>query len=434
MGFFSGDNHVVVPPRKKRTSTKPVFEYLPKTIAIPLKSMGSEKFDIFVEVGDYVKIGTKLAVRADHFIVPVFSSVSGVVTAIENRDHVSLKKTPHIVIENDFTDTMEEIPPWPVATRSEVCQTIRDLGIVGLGGAGFPAYIKYSNAQNVHTILLNGVECEPYISVDELYMKKSPQLLLEGLLLFMKAADAKKGIIAIKTGKPELYGILSDCLHSHFPTCNIEIYQVPNIYPIGWERALIKQVLELEYDRLPSEVGVIVNNTTSAINLAQSVKTNLPMYERYVTLSGEGFANPQNIKVRVGTILGEVVNEIGGYTNDVPENFRLVAGGPFMGGSIVTDDVAITAASNSFLCLPNYEIDPMPCLRCGKCIGRCPSGLQPVQITRETKLKNVEQLKKLAVLNCISCGTCTYVCPSFINVTESMNKAKRFYNTEINRV
>jgi len=188
-------------------------------------------------------------------------------------------------------------------------------------------------------------------------------------------------------------------------------------------------VLGKEYNRLPGEIGVLVSNTTTAITFAESVKTGLPMYKRFVTLSGDGFKNPQNINVRIGTMLSEVVAATGGYIDGVPTEFtRLIVGGSFMGNSFVTDEVAIFPICNAFLCLSGEGmLDVRPCMRCGRCIACCPSGLQPEQIAKATKEKDFDLLKILGVRKCMGCGSCTYVCPSHIDIADAVKKAKVSY-------
>lgn len=428
MGFFSGKSQIKVDGKKQLSNSKAVIEYLePKSVAIPLKNMGSESFEIHVEIGDKVKIGTKIATRNDHFTVPVFSSVSGVVTAIEKKAHVSLKPTLHIVIENDFKEEKEQlfegIADASLLEPSQITNYIKDLGVVGLGGSGFPTYIKYSKPEGIHTVLVNGIECEPYITADELSMKNNPTSLFEGVLIAMKAANAKNGIIAIKEGKPKLYELLSQTAKDYD---NIEVKQVRDVYPMGWERLLVREVFGRDYDKLPSEIGVIVNNATTLIELANSLKSGLPLYERIVTLSGEGYKNPVNVKVKIGTQLSEIVEVCGGYVDQVPTNSRLIAGGAFMGGCIISDAVSVTSYSNAFTSLVNTEHVADPCLRCGKCIEFCPTGLQPVQIAKAHQAKDYDLLELLAAVKCIECGSCTYICPSSIQVTESTRQAKRF--------
>lgn len=433
MGFFSGNNYIIANGKKELTNEKPVFEYTsPKIIAIPLKNMGSEAFDVHVNVNDYVKIGTKIATRNDHFTLPIFSSVSGKVVAIEKRNHVSLKKTVHIVIENDFKEeknqVFKSISDIHSISKEDITNYIKEYGVLGLGGAGFPTYVKYQDTKDISTVLINGVECEPYITADETIMKENANLLFEGTLLFMKACGASTGIIAIKKGKQVLFNTLLEYSKNYH---NIQLKQVRDIYPMGWERMLIKEVLNKSYNKLPSEIGVIVDNSTTAIEFVRSIKTGLPMHQRIVTLSGDGINNPQNVKVKVGTLLNEVIEAIGGYNSQLPKNCRLVAGGPFMGKSIITDNLAITSSSNAFIVLIDAKTRESACLRCGACIDNCPVGLQPIQIVKAYKAKSSDMLKKLCSFKCIECGTCSFVCPSSIQVTEETRKAKAFSLSQI---
>jgi len=442
VGFFSGPNQVIADNAKELTGSKPIMEYLkPKTVAIPLKHMKSEAFDVHVEVGDDVKIGTKIATRNDNFTVPLFSSVSGKVIAIEKRDHVTLKKANHIIIENNFLDEkeplFEPIADFRTLSRDDVVNYLKLDGHQGMSGDGYATYAKFEKVRHVRTVMLNGVECEPYITADEASMMNNADLLFEGLLLFIKGSGAKEGIIAIDRNRTDLAKILNETAKKysdHYTDQNIKIKIqvsfVPDTYPMGWERTLIEEVLGFTYDinKYPVDAGVLVFNTTTAIEFARTLKTGLPLYERVVTLSGEGLANPQNVRVRIGTILKEVIDETGGYIEGFdPKNARLIAGGPFMGSGIITDELSIPAATGAFLSLVNTEKEVLPCLRCGSCIEHCPVGIQPVQIAAAHKIRDLDFMEKLGTDRCIECGACTFACPSFIEVADSTSKAKNFY-------
>ena len=448
MGFFSGPNQVtpkdvVAKNAKELTCSKPIMEYLkPKTVAIPLKHMKSESFDIHVEVGDEVKIGTKIATRNDNFIVPLFSSVSGKVVAFEKRDHVSLKKANHIVIENNFLDEkeplFEPITDFDALSKEDIVKYLKLDGHQGMSGEGFASYAKFEKSRHVRTVMLNGVECEPYITADEVSIMNNVDLLFEGLLLFIKGAGAREGVIAVDRSRADLAKVLKESAQNysnHYTAdkkmkIKIEIGLVPDTYPMGWEHALVEELLDFTYDvnKLPADAGVLVFNTSTAIEFARTLRTGLPLYERIVTLSGEGLSNPQNVRVRIGTNLKEVIEEIGGYIKDLdPKNARLIAGGPFMGTGVITDDLSIPAATGAFLSLVNTEREILPCIRCGSCIEHCPVGIQPVQIAAAHKIRDIDMLEKLSPYRCNECGACTFACPSFIEVADSAIKAKNFY-------
>ena len=427
MGFFSGKGFVQIQSKKELTNTKQIKEFLnPETVAL---TMGPDPFEILVAVGDKVKIGTKIAHREAPFYVPIFASVSGTVTAIELRDHPSLKKTNHVVIENDFKEEEEplfagtDVSSLNTLSPEEIKERLKQLGVVGLGGAGFPAYVKFSKTDGIEQIIVNGVECEPYITSDEMGMKESSHLLVNGLLALTRAAGAKKGVIAIKEGKPELLAKLKE--HA---SGEIEVRTVPDVYPSGWEKFLVKNLTGKDYDRLPGEVGCIVMNSSTVIEFARSLTTGLPVHTRLVTISGEGVKDPSTVRIKIGTKLAEVIEKIGGYTDAVTKdskNSRLIAGGPLMGLPLTNDGVSIGTANNGFTSLPPTKRDELPCSRCGACVVNCPKGLQPIQILKAHKNKDTELLEKLGARECISCGICSFVCPSFIEVADAATRAKQ---------
>ena len=429
MWSLSGKNYIAVDGNKELTAERPILEYLnPKTVEIAIKHMASEKFDVHVEIGDQVKIGTLLATRKDQFDVPIFSSVSGTVKAVEKKDHVSNRRTNHLIIENDYQDeAIESAAPIKEISKlsaEEIRSLLKEKGVIGLSGSAFPTFEKFKEAKPVETIVLNGIESEPYLTSDEANMRESAELLFDGAYLLMKAAGALNVIIAITKSRRSLYEKLS-AYKSKYK--NISIKAMDDIYPMGWEKLLIRQAVGKSYEGDPSEAGVICINSSTAIEFARSIATGLPLYEKIVTLSGEGFQKPQNVKVRIGTNLSEVIEKIGGYTKEVgPKTARLVYGGPLKGNSIVTDDLAITPEASGFLSLLEVPMAEEPCSRCGDCVNHCPAGLQPIQIVNAFKNKDKPMLKNLGASACIDCGICTFVCPSAINLSKTTAKAKAF--------
>lgn len=418
MGFFSGKNHIEI---KGNKPSKLLNFTNPKLIAIPLKHMDSEGFDIHVQVGDSVKIGTNVATGNERFKIPLFSSVSGKVTAIEKRDHVSLKKSNHIVIENDFNDEKELLfePTENINSLSgeEIREFLKKESSLGLGSAGF-AYAKYRNAKNIHTVLLNGMEQEPCLSTCEFSMKADPQLLLEGARLLMTSVEAGECIIAMEENKTELINILEKMLKD-YPGISLKL--MPDIYPSAWDKLLINRIFNKDYKRLPLEIGIICDGVSAAIELARCIKTGLPMYEKIITLTGLGFKVPKNVTVRQGTILADIVQKTGGYMEGAK---RLLHGGYFTGSTVISQDLSVTFMSDGFVCLPDIIVEEQPCSRCGRCLDYCPMGLQPVQIVKAFKSKDKEAAGKLSPDKCIECGVCSYVCPSDRNVSDSVVKCK----------
>lgn len=390
-----------------------------KKVYIPLLACT----DILVNAGDYVKKGTMIAKRNDHFVVPIFSSVCGKVLGIEE---VELKHNPgqridHLVVENDGCEDFER-PFEPLdaekASVEELVTFMMNAGIVGCGGAGFPSYVKYRGAKGIHTLVINAVECEPFITADYRIMNNQVEDLLYGTKAMLKMSGAKEALIAIKTTKKDLIAKVNEALKGQDA---MKVVEVPDMYPMGWERTLIYEIFKKRYDRLPGEIGVIVNNATTAISFAEALKQGKPIIEKLITVSGDGVKNPSNVRVPVGVSVAEIVEQIGGYAQD---EVRVVAGGPMMGKTATSDEMVITTASNAITILKPDPVDTIACLRCGRCNDHCPAGILPVRINNAEEAGDVKLLAKLRADQCIECGMCTYVCPSKIEVTEGVRRGK----------
>jgi len=304
------------------------------------------------------------------------------------------------------------------ATREELITFMMNAGIVGCGGAGFPTYIKYRDAKDVHTLLINAVECEPYITADYKIINDQLDDLVYGVSTMLKMSEAKEAIIAIKKTKKDLIGKVNKALEGQ---SNIRVQEVPDQYPMGWERTLVYEIFKKRYNKLPGEVGVIVNNATTAIAFAEALKSGKPILEKICTFSGEGLNHPTNVKVPVGVTVKEIVEQIGGYA---AEEVIVVGGGPMMGRAQTNDEVVITTSSNAIIIVKPEPVDTIACLRCGRCNDHCPAGLLPVRINNAEAVGDVKLLQKLRADQCIECGMCTYVCPSKIEVTESVRRGK----------
>lgn len=418
MQLLTGKGCIHIPGHKELSLHQDIIKVeVPRFVYIPLVNGSATDFETCVQVGDEVSIGTLLAKRKSCDL-PLYSSVSGKVAAIEKRMHATKRMQTHIVIENDFKDQQSPLfTPQENLTEAEIVERMKILGLVGLGGSGFPTYIKYESVKDIDTILINGVECEPYLTADQTLMKKETKALFKGTRLLMKAAHAKKGIIAIKPHQD-----LIDAL-SAYQDDDVTIKIVKDVYPMGWERALVKEVLGRSYERLPAQAHCIVNNAATAISFAKSLETGLPLYERLICVSGDAIAHPGVYQVRLGTPVADVIKTAGGYCDD--EMGYLIAGGPMMGQAIMNDMFAIFSYMNGLTLLKKKEKPTLACLRCGSCITHCPMHLQPVAIMKAQKANDRERLSALEVSRCISCGMCSYVCPSGIEVTDYVAKAKR---------
>ncbi len=423
MAFLTGTMRKHVNGHKELTSHSDlVVVNAPNTVAIPLVNMGSSAVEVLVQEGDLVKVGTKVAVRNDHFSVPLFSSVSGKVKGIEKFMHASLTPVNHLVIENDGkyeVDAPLAVIDPKQTTVEQLVDFMMNAGIVGCGGAGFPTYIKYRGIKGIDTLVINAVECEPYITADYHVMKTSLEDLVVGVETMLKMCGAQKALVCIKQTKKDFIPKLIEAFKG---ATNIEVKAVPDVYPMGWERTLVYQVLKKRYDRLPSEVGVIVNNATTAIAFAHAMRTGMPIVNKIVTVSGNAVNTPANVQVPVGTSTKAVIEACGGYT---AEDVLLIAGGPMMGKSITNDIFVVTPSTNAITVMKNEAVNEVACLRCGKCSDHCPAGLQPVRLNTFEKLKDIDNLEASGVNECIECGLCTYICPSKIEVTEGIRRAKR---------
>ena len=389
-------------------------------VYFPTVAANNTPITVLVQPGDKVKAGQKIAERTD-FYVPIYSSVSGTVLEEETIFSTNVNKPiKHIVIESDGSNKQHK-PLKKVtleSTQEEIFAAIKEAGLVGLGGAGFPTYVKYNNPTNIHTLLVNGVECEPFLTTDYVAMSNDVESLLVGCELLMKASGATKAVIAIKVHKAAVKNAVKAKLAEH---PSIKLVEVPDKYPMGWERTLIKQVFKKTYDRLPSELGIIVNNGQTVIELAKVLLTGHPMTDRLVTVSGDAVANPTNVYVKIGTQAKELIEACGGLTS---EDANLIPGGPMCTKAVNNDVFPVVMQLGALTILQVRTFNEEPCLRCGSCIRHCPANLQPIEIRNALKAKDYDRLLKLDALSCVECGMCSYSCPSRIELTDAVKNAK----------
>lgn len=427
MNLLGKMNGVKIPAFKELTKDKPVCSFVnPEYVYIPLANHTNTKCDALVEVGDKVYKGQVVGERNDHFKVPIFSSISGEVVEISKQWHKSGIPVNSIVIKNDMQETWhedikDEASPEEL-TSDEIIEKIQVRGLVGLGGSGFASYVKYKGDNDIDTIVLNGAECEPYITADYRLILEHAEKIVDGMKFMIKASNAKKGVIAIKKNKPKIIKRLEEVIKNDD---NLELLLLEDVYPSGWERYIIEEAMGRKYDRLPSECGIIANNTGTAYAVSEAVRYNRPVIERYVTFSGEGFKHPQNVYLKIGTKIKDVIEEMGGYSDGL-EQVVLASGGPMMPTILRNDEMVISQSVNSILCLPHVEkVEETTCMRCGTCINNCPSGVPSVLLKDAAINKQKDLLKKLNVHGCIQCGLCTYVCPSGIEVANYIKTGKR---------
>ena len=423
MSLFKGPMHTRIEGYKELTESKNAITIHPTRVSIPVFAGADTTPEILVKEGDEVLVGTKIAQFNKIHTVPIFSSVSGVVVGIEEKFHQTLKKAKHVVIESDgkYTEAVMPTIDYKTATKEELVEFMMNSGLIGCGGAGFPTYAKYKNAQDIETLIINAVECEPYITSDCKILETEFETVLLGIKAMHKMCGAKQVLLAIKETHPELIREVTEKLKDEK---DITCVSVPNVYPMGWERTIVYQLTKKRYDKLPSEVNCIVGNSTTCYWFGKAMEHGVPIMNRMLTVSGDGVAEPCNVIAPIGSSVKDVVAACGGYTS---EDIIICFGGPMMGGTVTTDLTSVDRPNNAITILKKQDVPEMPCLRCGSCSDHCPCGLQPVRIAQAAKQKDVDRLGVLEVTKCMECGLCTYVCPSKIKVTENVRRAKRTY-------
>jgi electron transport complex protein RnfC len=416
---------------KQDSTRRPVRRgYIPRQLILPLAWLPDHHALPLVAVGDRVLRGQVVARSQASSAEPVHASTSGHVTAIQPHpvagppDSMSLA----IIIRADGLD--EAAPVAPMAGQQlgpvAVLDRVRDAGIVGLGGALYPTDRKLKPVADDLTLILNGAECEPYISCDDMLMREQAAEVLAGALLMCDLSGAGRCIVAIERDKPEAIATIIKALEA-INDERLELAQVPTVYPAGGERQLIQLLtgIEIPSGRYPTDVGFICHNVATAVALNRLYHSGEPLISRIVTITGKGVAEPQNIEARIGTPIAELIELAGGYEPGVS---RLIMGGSMMGVSLPTDEIPVTKASNCIVAATREEIylagDEMPCIRCGDCATVCPARLLPQELIRTLKAGDHAGAAGLALADCIECGCCDVVCPSHIPLTEAFRRGK----------
>ncbi len=408
---------------KKITKGLNIESFLnPKFIYYPLQT-DRETFEQLVSIGDNVLKGESILRLNGRFSYDIHSSVSGKVIEIRKMWHSSGKMVDMLVIENNFLENSQLIDfNQTILNQNTIVEIIKDAGIIGLGGAGFPTYAKYLDLKNIDVVILNGVECEPYLTCDYAIMKEEMPKIIKGLEYLMIAAGAKKGVIAVKNNKKELIELIKEQLINHK---NIFIELVKDQYPVGWEKYLVQKVVKKSYNTFPKEVGAIVNNVQTAFAVYNAVENRLPLLERVITVTGDGINHPKNLKIKVGSSINEIIEYCGGYSNN--NNVQvMIAGGPMTGKACLVDSLVITANVSGVIVNSCNDTTSEACIGCGNCDLNCPVKLSPTVIKKAYLSEDYELLQKIGITRCISCGLCSYVCPSRVEMTDYMQKAKKF--------
>lgn len=394
-----------IPNNKKRAKKITIYNK-PKKVYIPLSSNTT----VLVKTDDYVCKGDIIARKRGNLKVPLHSSVSGYIKGFKEKQVCNGKFVKCIIIENDFLERVskkvEVVKQINEYSKEEFIAKIRDAGIVGLGGGGFPTHLKYEG--KINTLIINAVECEPFITSDQILIKEKCEEILEAIDAVLTINDISEGIIAVNKTNTEVIDILNTYIGTYI---KIKLVLVPNVYPIGWERSLIKYIKKVNYNKIPIEKGIAVNNVSTMFAIYEALKYSKPLIERVLTINND---EVKNLLVRIGTPINELIKN---------KNI-LIAGGPMMGG-LINDSLVVSPELTGILSLNIPAEEENPCIRCGKCVEVCPAKLSPVLIMENLDSEN---LKEFRPQNCVECGLCSYICPAKINVREYVKKAKENYN------
>lgn len=408
---------------------------LPAQAVFPLSQHIGAPAKPVVAKGDKVKVGTLIAEAGGFVSAPIYSSVSGTVLKIDTAIDATGYRKPVIVITTegdeweesiDRSDKLERLEDHPELTPEEIVERVKSGGITGMGGAGFPTHVKLCPppTAKAECVIINAVECEPYITSDYRLMMEHPDEIVVGLQLLMKAAKVSRGYIGIEQNKPKAIDLLSEKT-ANIP--GIEVVALKTKYPQGGEKQLVDAVTGRQVPAppaIPVNVGVIVQNVGTAFAVYQAVMKHKPLFERYTTVSGKRLAHPANFLVRMGTPMSQLIDLCGG----MPEgDNKVLAGGPMMGRSLMTTDVPICKGTNAVTILSDDDAKRkpvQPCIRCAKCVSVCPMGLEPYLLAKLSAHKLYDRAEYEDITSCISCGSCQFTCPSHRPLLDNISLGK----------
>ncbi|MCF0143013.1 MAG: electron transport complex subunit RsxC [Parasporobacterium sp.] len=395
----------------------------PKTAVIPLSMHLGAPANPIVAVGDTVKVGQKIAEAAGFISAPVHSSISGKVVAIEERPHAIMGKCNSIVIENDGLGTVHEsVVPHDLdsLTPDEIIEIVKEAGVVGMGGAGFPTSVKLKPAKPVDTILLNGCECEPILTADHRLMLEYADDIIFGLQAILKATDAAKGIIVIEDNKPDAIALMEEKVAG---LEKIEVLSVRTKYPEGAEKTLIKRALGriVPSGGLPADVGCIVDNVATVKAVADAIKTGMPLIERVITVAGDHIPNPGNFIAKIGTNIKDLVDACGGIDG---EDVTCKAGGLMMGFVTEELNIPVMKGSNGLIAIDKDHAVPSPCIKCGRCVDVCPMELTPLYFVLHAGQEDWVAMKDRNVMDCVECRSCEFICSSRLPIVSMIKQGK----------
>lgn len=415
---------------KELSKDKPITIALPKgKLVYPLSQHIGAMAKPIVQKGDRVLAGQKIAESGGFVSAPIYASVSGTVIAIEPRRVATGDMIQSIVVEND--ELYEEVKFSPIAslekiTKEEIIQEVKEAGIVGMGGAGFPTFIKLSpkEPEKIDYVIANCAECEPYLTSDYRRIMEEPEKLIGGLKIILKLFDNAQGILAVEDNKPDCIRILKQLTQNE---SRITVKALKTKYPQGAERQIIYAATgrKINSSMLPADAGCVVNNVDTMVAVYRAVAEGRPLMERIVTITGDAIVNPRNFKVRIGTSYEELVEAAGGFKVQ-PE--KIICGGPMMGFSMFDWKVPVTKTSTALLALTKDEVsemEPGPCINCGRCVEVCPGRVIPSRLADYAEHFQEEEFLSHNGMECCECGCCSFICPAKRPLTQEIKSMRK---------
>jgi Na+-translocating ferredoxin:NAD+ oxidoreductase subunit C len=429
MGLLSFKGGIHPPHAKKSTEHLAIVDFkASKVVEIPMRQHIGAPCEPIVKKGDAVKVGQLIGAAGGFVSANVHSSVSGTVLDVKKQTTAYGMDTV-VIIDNDeryeLSDTVKPKPDFMTLSGKEIIDIIKEAGIVGMGGAGFPTHVKLSPPPEkpIDTIVLNGAECEPYLTCDHRIMLEEPDLIIKGLQILMRALNVPNGVVGIESNKPDAIERMKIAAKD----TTIKVVGLKTKYPQGAEKQLIYACThrEIPSGGLPMDIGVVVSNVATSLAIGNLFLTGLPLIERVCTVTGKGIKSPKNIKFRVGTPLKALIEFCDGY-NGTPG--KILLGGPMMGVAQFTDTLPAMKNTSGILVFQEDEAklpEASACIKCGKCVVTCPIGLQPIQISAYAILHDYDKAAQYNALDCIECGSCSFICPAKRPLLQSIRVAKR---------
>lgn len=416
---------------KELIMDKPIETYLPKgELVYPLSQHIGAPAKPVVKKGDRVLVGQRIAEAGGFVSAHIHASVSGTVKNIEPRLTAGGTKVESIIIENDGEYEVLERPApgnWQEMDRKDLLAVIQDAGIVGMGGAGFPTHVKLSpkNPDSIDYIIVNGSECEPYLTSDYRRMLEEPEKVVTGLEIVLHMFPQASGIIAIEDNKPEAIRIMKEQTADH-PKIQVNVMKTK--YPEGAERQLIyaNTGRYINSGMLPADAGCIVHNVDTVTAIYKAVVEGVPLIDRIITISGDDIVDPKNFKVLLGTSLQELIEAAGGYLDGEPE--KIISGGPMMGKAMFSTEVPAVKGSSAVLCMKKDEVaacEPSNCIRCGRCVAVCPGRVNPTKLASLAEHGKLDAFVEQDGMECCECGCCSYVCPAKRHLTQTIAATRK---------